>query len=1136
LSQQESEKIGELVIQGVTAQGAADPLRSLCRLIERYPACMVVWLARRAGEAYESGAFWVKFGAQIGIEVPVAGRDDFARLFSDASKRAMSNWFPPQEKGGHNFVAQFLHQAGLPLDRCAGFAQHVRKVERRLGLPEADALDAGEQLRDAMLDSLQSIPVPTLKRALRGPAGPRICEVALNVVLKGNYAGINPRLGQELERVFQDVPSGALRRSAHQAFLRLGDDFGSVELVGPRQDATLVAPGGLTWVVDGRRFPTPRTEEFVLNVTDHPRVVLELLGLVPGALPPRAFVLRLEDLAEGPFLLFEERTKRQRRADGSLPPGRYWMLHRAADTLVGAMERYEWADGKRALSLFEARPGAEVKLDSGLGGPWSFGAALIPFFDVLGDRVGHEGSEPICFRWSEMPFVWLPSEETEADVLGEWRVHVRTGQDEIDCGLGLTGETVGRMSRCQVLSASHPASLPAGLHRIELSLRRQGRVRPAAHESFLYWQGLTRYDAKAFHLAQRPENLVWSDCQGFEFGGQVLGHLSDNHRRHSLCFDMGGQRQTFHWSQPGVFLESLHRRAGDRAVVRSHALGEAFSSGLKSDLWLRIWLAGQRGWEITVRGRPWQHDIGGDRRGFIELSLATMATAFPEGGDVHLRIGGVERLVARFTHPLRPLSVEPLGDHAYKGFRFNFAESVPWVRLVVRDLASGRQHAEEGQRFGESGQCMFAPSATVRVKCSDLVEGESLQGLAGHPLTLLVSDRGWPQGLWLIELEVRRDDNADWEPVLLNGRDQAPVVVCAPYTDEAPTATRERLLWASSELGSPLPDNFAMDDDGHGQLVDLLADLIALSDRTAADARREMGWLNVAMRSLSQLAGKVAKQADSEGLQARLLNLACQDSRHAGFIYLPGLLALPAGHYRELPAGDPLNDALRRCGRLAGADSVAECVQGDLAFLDLKVISCFSNSKEVFSASEGSPPPEFNRFDYRAYWDAVLGNPRRGSLAPDWSHDEALGRKHFQFALEQLERGYDNPGQSHHLAAANALLNCAPHFRIWLHEQLTSKAVMPANAWMKPWPHYEAAEDFLECTPRFTSLFALAARAGAAGWLNFDEAMIWLASKVKQRWMAEEGIAVLVGLAPELFGHQLLFWEMVLRTTPREDI
>ena len=92
---------------------------------------------------------------------------------------------------------------------------------------------------------------------------------------------------------------------------------------------------------------------------------------------------------------------------------------------------------------------------------------------------------------------------------------------------------------------------------------------------------------------------------------------------------------------------------------------------------------------------------------------------------------------------------------------------------------------------------------------------------------------------------------------------------------------------------------------------------------------------------------------------------------------------------------------------------------------------------------------------------------------------------------------------------------------------------MSTAAWNAPWPRFAAPEvDFLEAAPRFASLFALAARAAAAGLLDFDETLTWLEHHVDRRWMAEEGIAVLVGLAPELFGHQLLFWELIVRTAP----
>jgi len=93
--------------------------------------------------------------------------------------------------------------------------------------------------------------------------------------------------------------------------------------------------------------------------------------------------------------------------------------------------------------------------------------------------------------------------------------------------------------------------------------------------------------------------------------------------------------------------------------------------------------------------------------------------------------------------------------------------------------------------------------------------------------------------------------------------------------------------------------------------------------------------------------------------------------------------------------------------------------------------------------------------------------------------------------------------------------------------------VMATAAWKAPWPRFDApGADFLEAVPRFASLFALAARAAAAGLLEFDETLTWLEHQVAQRRMAEEGITVLVSLAPELFGHQLLFWELIVRTSP----
>jgi hypothetical protein len=156
LSEEDSEVIRRIVA-AVLERYDKPAWRVLFAILEKYPASLSVWLARKAGEAYEAGAFWDKFGALIGASIPYNQRDEFARRFRQACRRKMGTWTPPKELGGHNIVAEFLYQAGLPLDRCGSFAQHVRKVERNFGLPEPDDPEAGEQLCEAVLDSLLPI-------------------------------------------------------------------------------------------------------------------------------------------------------------------------------------------------------------------------------------------------------------------------------------------------------------------------------------------------------------------------------------------------------------------------------------------------------------------------------------------------------------------------------------------------------------------------------------------------------------------------------------------------------------------------------------------------------------------------------------------------------------------------------------------------------------------------------------------------------------------------------------------------------------------------------------------------------------------------------------------------------------------
>ena len=1123
LSEEESQ-----VIHGLVGFELLHHSRSpLFLLLDLFPSCMSVWLARKAGEAYEAGAFWDKFSDLIGAAIPMYQREELAKRFRRACHDTMAAWLPPEDLGGHNIVAEFLYQAGLPLDRCERFAQHVRKVERAFGLPDPDTPEAGEQLREAVLDSLQAVPVPTLKRALRGPAGSRICEVALSVVLKGDFTGINPRLGHELERVFEHTERGTLRRSMHQPFLRLGDDLGSLEIVGPRQDVSVVAAGGLTWVVNGRRAPTPRDEEFVLRVTDQSRVSVELLGLAGGAVSPRNFTLRLSDRTE-PFILFDERTRKERRASGAIPAGSYWLLHRSTDSLIGADQRYDWPDAERALSFFRIRPGCAFTLESGSAVTWNFTAALSPFFEAMGDCLAYEAKAPVHFRWPEPPAIWMPAEHADAELLSQWRVNVGGAGADQTWKLSRTAEEAGGMVRCRVESGDFLGALPPAMYRLQFSLNRSGRSRTEASAEYWLWHSLRAYGPRGFQVLAMPLNVIRSECHGFEFQADAILHRRDSHRRHTLSFDVLGTSVAFDWSQPGVFLESLERRAGERSQPRPHRLGDAFSASLDSARWLRLWLTGESGWELLVGGQLWQRGVAGDRRDFVEFSLANLAVAFPQGGEIRLRLGRQDILVARFSSPLQPIAADFLGDGLRRGFRFQFPEPINWARPTAWDLSSGQKISFIGQQFGAAGQCLFVTQDLPQIECTNELDASATRSIGKHSVTLWVPKLGWPGGLWFIDLEVRRDGEAEWEPVLVNGREYSPVVVRAAATV---TTTRSSLLWAS--LSSAAQDGDpAFDQAGCEDMIELLVDLMVLRKREfALAARLDVGWLKDSVRSLSQLAGRMARQPQREVFQAALLNLACQDPNHAGFVYLPMLLALPAGEYCELPAGDPLNDSLRRCGRLALADSIATLVRSDFGFFDINVLGCFENFATIANQSNADDRIDFAHFAYESYWQDVVGTVHISRFAADWAGEGLLGRAHTVWALAELAKRYEHSSGGLNLAAANTLLHCAQPFGAWLSSRLELHGLVPTTGWKAPWLRFAAPEtDFLEAVPRFASLFALAARASAAGLLDFEEALTRLESQVTRQYMAEEGIAALVGLAPELFGHQLLFWELMVRT------
>jgi hypothetical protein len=197
----------------------------------------------------------------------------------------------------------------------------------------------------------------------------------------------------------------------------------------------------------------------------------------------------------------------------------------------------------------------------------------------------------------------------------------------------------------------------------------------------------------------------------------------------------------------------------------------------------------------------------------------------------------------------------------------------------------------------------------------------------------------------------------------------------------------------------------------------------------------------------------------------------------------------------------------------------------------------FRNLSQLVQADpETSEPANLRHFCYAKYWSQTIGCICRLPQQAEWDERTVLSRVHVEWALERLAERRQSTLRNTELGAVNALLNSANSFRLWLRAALqTHSTIMPADSWNRPWLSVSFPNDALmENCVRFASLFALAARAAAAGWLRFEYVAKWLPSQSHTRQDAERAIATLVGMAPELFGYYLMFWELMIRTYPHD--
>ena len=1122
-------------------------------LVGNYPAILALWLARKAGEAYEYGAFWTQYSDAIGLEIQTNRRELLALAFQVACRRVLPEYTPPGA-GRRIHVKEFLFQAALPICHCDRFAGHMRKCERRSGLPDPADPTAGEYLRDMMIESMRPEAITVLKRALQSEVGHHICSTALNVVLSGHFGDVNPALGDELSKAFQNQKSSSLRRAARPPFLRLSSDMCGLEIVGPPQDRNLFEASGMSWIVNGDKYRHPSAQQFVYPVQDDDRVVVELSGLKNSQTLMRTFVTAAESESET-FLVFDPDSRRlcNPQTDGTkqlyLPTGQYCILHDTSCCIDNCSESYDWHDGARTLSFVSISPSQSSNLiDSSSNICVTISAAATPYLEVQSDSLITDDGDRIRYAISELPTAWIPKEYE--DGCQAWTLVTKANGREYVFELVPQEDAVeGAWICCKAASNENlMEKLQNGISEISISLQRFGRVR--CKKDILYWKGLDSFSqGGTFEFSAFPENLLKSSCSHFKFARTRIERTGSHARQGTLAFEISNRVQAFHWSREGTYLESFERRPGAEIRPEPCEIPTQFSASASSRRWIRIWPERKVSVDVQVNGSTYAQLTPDSRQGYVDISLSSLAMGYAKGGSITLLGGPYDTLaVAEFSPPLIPHQTE--SSHDGSSLTFHFPDEVTSFEPVVYELTTNNPPLEYEQLgdSSEDGLAFTNPNGpTILVEnfaASDFQELDLPS--PAHCVQLSTRADESEPGLWFVELNARRNKESDWQLLRTSKGKRLPALV-AVRPEKYPEDFRPCLLWSAYDAhGSHVmglsPELFEENDEA---LPELLIDVFNMVEQGfGKSVRQGFFWLENLCHDLSQAVSRILHSLPDENIR-KLLFLASRkaptSSYRSLFVNVPGLLALPSGQYNDISRNEPLAHSLEWCARLSNYEMMVEVLQDEDSASSLgDVLGLCQNFRNfnavALAARSGDPHDDFCHFEYTRYWDNTIGflDDVEHCLGWDWSNPLSLAHVQWGLACLRHRREDRNSDNDQVMGQITGVLGLSEGLRKYLQSSLGSyKALMPAEVWSAPWLRVQFENDhFINSCVQFASLFALAARAAGTGWFSMHTIMDWLRQQNIANRSEEKTVAALIGMAPELFGYYLMYWELMIRTYP----
>ena len=1127
------------------------------RLLKFQPALSVVALSRASMRAYGDN-FWANFGNAIGVTIPVPHRAHITDLFC----RAAHATFPGYERANWQVwkhAGEFLAQAGLPLDRCAKFAQALRNAVDDTGLPEPDDVEQIGELTARMLERFELQGQQIIRRALVGPSGLMLVQAAAAAVQTNDFDHFNSEFGGALREAFQHLPQRTAKGlTLRRPYVRLASDLNGFELCAPFPPHELLASSGVQWEINGQRHQVPHGESLVLPIERLVPLSVVLRGLENGR--PICWSLDPRPSSDNKgFAAFEKQKRRMTRfesdANGfSLPPGDYVLAHGLGWQCNDASDRIEWNEQKMALSMISLRPGRSVEFSDEDENSVHIRANCSVWLDPVGQSFSTtDGQIRVHFGWTEWPKVWIPEDSDAAN----WLVEIYVMGTMNSLGLIDENHQIGGLRRCSITPGIVVESLDSRLHHLTIVIRHGPRIRHK--QEIHYWAGLLEHNPKNMRWTSTPTNLDLSATPGFDHVENGLVVESTHDRVRSLRFQCF-EPVVLRWLRDGVTLESCDLAGSDSQRWKSHPLGASFAADEFSKVRLRISVSPVTCACLQVNGNRFNmaSSSGGTIR--FDLSLATIAALHPEGGTISVLIDeGTDAVsVASFRPPVVALRVIFFESDDFKTMKVLLAAQPKSARIIVRNILSQERHVIEptpprqpqsapGNPFsqldsapllvpncpdGDQRKLWFNGERMPAMLCR-LRGAMTIDGCSGFSVEFSAPHENWKPGIWWIELECKMSDSGDWAPLRGHKRGALPII-CVRNLAKESTIYREvamLLAFADRTQNGFRPSKLELCDGLEGDVVSCYAEVRSLlNERVDAASWSQMQGL-VTLRGL--LLSQISYMLDrrSSGATAFVLNEVNADESTADarsmLASVAGVLALQAEAMTGLVDGDHLRTCLLWCARLGTSDNPAD------GFHRLELEP--SSRLGILCVEKASVAKHFGkdgRFDFQSCFSCWRdANTPPGD--PEWL--VPLSSQHFAWAVARFLSRRDEAQAVTSFSNVNTLFSKANV--IVSHLGVTSEAVhtlLPSAVRTRPWPEVDTSDSFVENLIAFASVYALAARLAGHEQLSFRTFMKWLRG---QNWLgADHKQAVsqtemtLICKAPELLGFFLMFWQLILQT------